>query len=323
MDDGIHGQGGRVKILIGYDGSTASDRALQGLAHAGLPTDTQALVATVTNPWPDVGLEAQAGASYGIQPPLIADHAIKEAENLANNAAHRLRKRFPTRQVEAESILGRPAQALLDKADAWAPDLIVLGSRGRSGIGKLVLGSVSLRILHHAKTDVRISRLRAGRRKSAAVRNLVGTDGSAGAGHAVAAVGSREWPEGTAVRVLAVIDWRDLPSALLRSENSQLREKTRRSMHIWIESRVESASRMLGRKGLKATHDVLLGDPRHVLLRESRAWRADCIFVGSRGLNAIDLFLIGSISSAVASHAPCSVEVIRKARAARELSRMR
>lgn len=310
---GFRRQGGKLKVLIGYDGSKESERALQGLTQAGLPSGTEALVATVTTLWPEAGPEALAGGPYGMQTGEIADHAIREAQDLAEKAVRKIKKLFPAWQVRPEAIVDRPAQGLLVKADTWNPDLIVVGSHGRTGIGKLVLGSVSLRILHHAKANVRISRTRTGRGKAAAVRILLGMDGSAGADCALAVVKSRDWPKGTAVRVVAVVDWRDLPSAILRAESAKLREKTSKSMRTWIESRVEEAVRTLSRKGLKATQAILLGDPRHALLKEAKAWKADCIFVGSRGLNAVDRFLIGSISSAVAARAPCSVEVVRKA----------
>jgi hypothetical protein len=52
-----------------------------------------------------------------------------------------------------------------------------------------------------------------------------------------------------------------------------------------------------------------------VLLHEAKAWPAHCIFMGSRGLNPFQRFLMGSVSTAVAFHANCSVEVVRKAKA--------
>jgi nucleotide-binding universal stress UspA family protein len=305
-----------MRILIGYDGSTASDHALAGLSHAGLPSRADALVATVTTPWPDAGPEAWAGAQFGISAGEILESATKEARMLAGRAARRVKLGFPGWKVDAESIVAPPAEGLLRKADAWEPDLLVVGSHGRTAVSRLVLGSVSTRVLHHAKADVLISRMRAGRRKSAAIRVLLCMDGSAGSHRALEAVLARPWPKGTRVRVLAVVDWRELPGAMLKPERIPHPEKARRMMQTWIEARVEAASRRLGRKELTANHDVLLGDPRRVILKVSRDWKADCIFLGSRGLNAVDRFLLGSVSSAVAARAPCSVEVVRTAHGA-------
>jgi len=58
------------------------------------------------------------------------------------------------------------------------------------------------------------------------------------------------------------------------------------------------------------------GDPKRVLVEESKRWGADCIFVGSMGFsNRVERFLIGSVSSAVAARAHCSVEVVREQKA--------
>lgn len=305
-----------MKILIGYDGSKESDRALAGLARAGLPAESEALVATVTNPWPDAGPEGMAWASFGLSAASIADRALREAQDVADKGARRLRKLFPAWRVRGEAIAGRPVQGLLGKAEAWKPDLVVLGSHGRGGLRRLALGSVSLRVLHHAKADVRISRHRPGPAR-AAPRILLALDGSPGADRALDALAARDWPAGTSVRVVAVVDWRELPFALLRPRNAGVREKARAALRTWIESKAEEAAGSLARKGLEADHSVLLGDPRHVLLKTAKAWKADGIFIGSRGLNAASRFLLGSVSTAVAAHAPCPVEVIRRARDSR------
>ncbi|MFX4689754.1 universal stress protein, partial [Acinetobacter baumannii] len=52
------------------------------------------------------------------------------------------------------------------------------------------------------------------------------------------------------------------------------------------------------------------------LIEEAEKWQADSIFVGARGLRGRERSLLGSVASAVASRAPCSVEVVRKERVA-------
>ena len=63
--------------------------------------------------------------------------------------------------------------------------------------------------------------------------------------------------------------------------------------------------------GLRATAQVLTGKPSQVLLAEAESWAADCIFVGARGLNALERVLLGSVSSALAASAHCSVEIVK------------
>lgn len=74
---------------------------------------------------------------------------------------------------------------------------------------------------------------------------------------------------------------------------------------------LDCTAEKLQRKGVTVSTVVLDGDPREVLVDVARTSRADSIFVGARGLSGIERFLIGSVSSAVAAQASCSVEVVR------------
>jgi nucleotide-binding universal stress UspA family protein len=51
--------------------------------------------------------------------------------------------------------------------------------------------------------------------------------------------------------------------------------------------------------------------PKYILIKEAKRWGADSIFVGARGLSNFERLLLGSVSTAVATRAHCSVEVVR------------
>jgi nucleotide-binding universal stress UspA family protein len=55
--------------------------------------------------------------------------------------------------------LGRPKEAIVDTAEQWPADLIVMGSHGRHGVGRFLLGSVSLSVLSQAPCSVAIVKL--------------------------------------------------------------------------------------------------------------------------------------------------------------------
>jgi nucleotide-binding universal stress UspA family protein len=65
-----------------------------------------------------------------------------------------------------------------------------------------------------------------------------------------------------------------------------------------------------------STVAVPVATPQELILKEAADWGADLIVLGSHGRRGFSRFLLGSVSEAVASHAPCSVEVIRQARKA-------
>jgi len=312
-----------VKILIGYDGSDSSDTALEDLRRAGLPRVAEALVATVGcvlfAPVPsryEVATHVFAGRRMEDVPTITsvrATEALRVAKELASRAVTRVRSYFPEWQVRAEAMAGRPSWALARRAEDWGADLIVVGSQGRSPLGRLLLGSVSKTVATEAGRSVRIARRGAENGDDAPPRVIVGIDGSSESERAVRAVGERVWPGGTEVRLVAVDDGtsptriaRVLPTAAAmitgRSEEAAVRART---MVEWAEGELRAI-------GLDASVAILDGDPRRVLVDEARKWGADSIFVGPRRFtSAFERLRLGSVSTAVATNAHCSVEVVR------------
>jgi nucleotide-binding universal stress UspA family protein len=203
-----------------------------------------------------------------------------------------------------------PDRAILRRAQEWKPDLVVVGSHGRSTLGRFVLGSVSLKVLARLHGTVRIAR--ASRRAAgAAARLLVGFDGSAGAEEAVRVVASRRWPVGSEVRVIAVNDPRVLSTVYPLVPQVALANPLQEGDGARWQRTADEAARELQAAGLAAAAFVRAGDPKHLLIDEAIRWGADCIFVGARGLGRFERFLIGSVSTSVAARAHCTVEVVR------------
>ncbi|MDB5102865.1 MAG: Universal stress protein UspA-like nucleotide-binding protein [Fibrobacteres bacterium] len=276
-----------MRILVAYDGSVCGDGALFELSSAGLPPDAEVLVLTAAPP----------------------RESLPDAVILAKRAARYLAGRFPGWIIRSEARPNRAAEAILARSRAWKADLIVMGSHGRSGPTRLIVGSVSQKVAWHSRVPVRIARARIGA-DPAAPRVLVAIDGSPGSLAAVDAVASRIWPADTLIRLIAVMDPKeDGPGSAEGAGSGCLAPGTRTR----IGRLLDRASAKLSGKGLKVTLEVRLGEPRHLLLQEARTWPAHCVFLGSCGRTSFRGFLIGSVASAMALHAPCSVEVVRPA----------
>jgi len=88
---------------------------------------------------------------------LIAEFSqevVRDAENLVSDAS-RLASKAGVRDVSTLVLKdGDPADAILFAAATHAPDLIIVGRRGVSGIKRFLLGSVSSRVVSHAECDV-------------------------------------------------------------------------------------------------------------------------------------------------------------------------
>lgn len=78
---------------------------------------------------------------------------------------------------------------------------------------------------------------------------------------------------------------------------------------------LKNAEAVLRKKqpGLSITIIAAEGSPKSVILAEAENYGADLIVVGSHGQGALSIFLLGSVSQAIALHAKCSVEIVRKA----------
>jgi len=239
--------------------------------------------------------------------PRFESEAEDEALKLARSAKAVLKTIFPDWQVHAEAVTGSPGNMLIWKSDEWKPDLIVVGSQGRSALGRFFFGSVSQKVLHHADCSVRIAR--AGRKDpTAPVRLIVGVDGLPDSDAAVKAITKRHWPKGSEVCVVCGM-WVPPPvtseQMAIEVEKWIADEKTRTA------EAVEAAVRKLQGIGLATSSVVKEEDPKGLLCAEAESRDADCIFVGATGMERIEEALIGSVSSAVAMRAHCSVEVVR------------
>lgn len=311
----------RMKILIGYDGSDCAEAALDDLGRAGLPPEAEAMVISVTELWlppppPSslqvieethlVNVPADPESVYEIDAVMV-----EEARGQAAKAGERLKAKFPGWSVETDAFYGSPAQELILKAEKWGADLIVVGSHGRSALGRLVLGSVSQKVLTEAPTSVRVARGRV-EVEPTPVRILIGVDGSPESDLAVREAASRIWPRGSEARIVIVGDplTPTLIGRLIPSVKKVVEESNREEMER-AEGIVEKACRELKAAELAVSSSVMEGNPKHVLVEEAERWGADCIFLGSTGLGRFKRFLLGSVSAAVAARASCSVEVLR------------
>lgn len=296
-----------MKILIGYDGSDCANAALDDLRRAGLPAKAEVVVLTAA----DVFLPPDAGESSDEEPtsPDYVPRAVKlawerarrafeEAEILAARASERLRVLFPQWKITPEAQAETPHWAIILKANEWKPDLVVVGSHGRSGLGRVFFGSVSQKVLHELSCSVRIAR---GRHllEPSPIRLILAADGSPDAEAMLNMVISRRWPKATQVKLITVAE----PFDPDRPEPDAHMNRIRDIQKL--------AERKLKKAGLDVIPFVSAGDAKSIIVREAEKWQADCVFLGAQGHRFLERMLLGSVSSSVAARAHCSVEVIR------------
>ena len=207
-------------------------------------------------------------------------------------------------------IAGFPRSDIAGSAARVEADLIVVGSRGLGALGRFFLGSVARAVLRSATCSVEVVR-RTGEadRQPKAMKLLVAVDGSVFSANAARALASRPWPRGSEVRIITVAQT-GAQAGFYWVTYSQAQEiddlRRRASGEI-----VEAARKLVEPSGLPVSTFVLEGDPKTALIEECERWGANLVFVGSHGLRGLERLLLGSVSETVATHAPCSVEVVR------------
>lgn len=150
---------GAMKILLAVDGSPYSDAAIDTVAQRPWPRETEVKVITAVEMPTVIGMEPWATApDYFEQLEIAVRNAAKE---VIEGALQKL-KANPDRTLKltSEIIQGPPRQVIVEEADHWNADLIVMGSRGLGAWNRLLLGSVSSGVIHHAKCSVEIVRQR-------------------------------------------------------------------------------------------------------------------------------------------------------------------
>lgn len=307
-----------MKILLAYDGSDCADVALEDLRNAGIPKTADALVLSVADVFiPPINEEIDNMFPMYVPAGVRRAHdraqrKLKKTELMAKQASELVRKSFPNWNVSHEALADSPAWAIIRTAEQWKPDLIVVGAQGHSVLGgRLILGSVSQRVLYEASCSVRIARS-SQQDADSPLRLLIGVDNSPYSEAAVEAVCRREWPKGTAVRLLAVVD------TVMAISPDPAQPQVLKWIEVGAEENWEQVRQVfqpqadkLRACGLDAAVMIRRGNPTNELLDEAESWGANCIFLGPKGTRGIDRLLLGSVSSAVAARAHCSVEVVR------------
>lgn len=146
-----------MKILIAVDGSPFSDAALEEVARRPWPLGSKMMVLTA--------FEAPLVAAPDIW--TLPTEYFEQVERSVRLRAVSVMERAvaklsaalgPDIEVKGEVVTGAAKRVILDEAEKWKADLIVLGSHGYPAWERLLLGSVSQAVVSHAKCSVEVAR---------------------------------------------------------------------------------------------------------------------------------------------------------------------
>ena len=213
-------------------------------------------------------------------------------------------------RVDVRVDEGDPARRIVKQARASAADLVVMGTHGLSGFERLMLGSVTERVLRQApcpvltvppapETDARVPY----------ARLLCPVDFSESSLEALQFALSLAKEADARLTVLHVVDW---PAANeLLSEHfdpPDLQPQVEARVRERLEALVTEEARTFSRP----TTSIVYGKPYRQILETARQEQSDLIVIGVHGRNPLDLALFGSTTNHVVRRAPCPVLTLRR-----------
>jgi nucleotide-binding universal stress UspA family protein len=287
-----------VQILITIDPSHAVSSCVQSVASQSWTDDTEfKLLSVMPSNILDPGFSVANAA---------ADHLSLLEEQLS--------KRIRGTVVSAECEDGHPSDVIVRSAENWSCDLIVVGSHPRRTLQRLLLGSISQSVIERAPCPVLVVRnSKDGDANHPFKRIIVAVDGSPFTNLAVEWLSHRQWFPDTEfcfATVLAPIfdevekgDIQEAMSGLAEQEDKESEAMSQ------IEKVVSSYWPDLSKESYSL--EAFTGKPADELITFAADWEADLVVLGSHGHSGLKNLLLGSVSHAVASHAPCSVLVVK------------
>jgi nucleotide-binding universal stress UspA family protein len=148
-----------MRVLLAVDGSPYSDAAVDEVASRVWPKDAEIRVITAY----ELPL-APAPETWALPPDYFEtlDRAAREhAESVEQAVVLKLATSLdPSIKVIGDILPGSPRSMILEEADRWKADLIVVGSHGYGAWHRFLLGSVSQAVVSHAKCSVEVVRVR-------------------------------------------------------------------------------------------------------------------------------------------------------------------
>jgi nucleotide-binding universal stress UspA family protein len=294
----------RMKILFAIDGSECSKEAINTALKMRCPAGSELMVVSAVDfvdPLPS--LEG------------VKKREIAELEKLVHDTVEKLGLTHPLAVVSGCVRDGYAVEEILASCHEWQPELLMLGSHGRTGVNFLLSGSVSRTMLQEAPCAVRIVRARSDEHSEKDIFNVVvALDDKENTKKLVDHILEFPWPQNTSFKCVHVVQ--ELHQNFLSVQEIQPAETLAehyndlvKGSKDWLEIAAQSINNKFGQRLAKV--DVLLGEPRKAILDLAKAWPADLILMGSHGRKGVEKAILGSVAESVAMHANCSVEVLR------------
>ncbi len=218
---------------------------------------------------------------------------LEEMELMCRTHFDHIRELAAEENVEIVALCRRtdkPHEVILDEAKKREADVIVMGRRGWKGLKKLLLGSVTAKVIASAPCKVLVVP------KDVVVKNdmvMLATDGS-------------KYSEAAENEILSMAQRCTYIEKFMVLSVATAQDKLRIA-----EKNVQKVLKDAEDMGLKIEPLVLIGEPHKVIVQTSKERNVDLIVLGTHGRKGLKRFAIGSVSEEVIIHSPCAVLIAK------------
>jgi len=265
------------KILVATDGSSYSENAVKEAIRLAKKCTSRlfAVSVVITN------LEFEV-----TMPQVVEKEEKKALQHLESIKARALKEGI---ECDITVIHGdEPYQDIIRQAQENHVDMIIVGRHGRTGLVRLMMGSVAAKVIGHAPCNVLVVSPVA----TIEFKNiLIATDGS-------------RYSE-TAVREAI---------GIAKRRNSPLTIVSVASMDVEVEAakgNVKNAVELASKEGIKTEGVTIIGKPYDAIVEAAKQKHADLIVVGSHGRRGLERLLMGSVTERVVGHTEAGVLVVK------------
>ena len=284
------------KILLATDGSEYSEGAIREAVKLAKRCGSSLTVVSVIESNPEFD--------------ALAPQITEKRERTAREGLESVKERAGREGVVCETIVRRGEDAyhgIAEEATRNKSTLIVMGRRGKTGLKRLVMGSVTARVIGHAPCNVLVVPKASEMRFNSII---VATDGSKYSSTAAGeAIGLAQRNKSRLTVVAAV------PSELMTPTDIDF---TMNQKELLAESEMREAEKNAKavkeaalKSGVEAKAFVMTGRPADTIIEIAKDKVADLIVLGSHGRTGVERLLMGSVAERVIVLASCPVLVVK------------
>lgn len=265
------------KLLLSTDGSKLSEGAVREAIDLAKVCSSKLFAVSVV----EVNPEFVA----------LAPGLVEKMEKETRQYLDTVKRNASSEGVDCEIIVHEgeePYQYIVDEAAKKKVEMIIMGRRGRTGLKRLMMGSVTAKVIGHSPCKVLVVPMAA---KVTYKKILIATDGS-------------KYSNAAALEAISI-------AKRCGSDLIALSVATKATNLPAAKESVDKVRQVAEKEGLKVECLTLKGTPYEVIVKTAGQKKADLIVVGSHGRTGLKRLLMGSVTERVIGHAGCAVLVVK------------